>query len=61
MAKLARYEMEDNVTVFLAHDSSMDPLLEKLGSLDKLIPLTGEDFAAFKKRSRVDILQQKRG
>lgn len=60
MAKLARFEMENNVNVFLAHDSSMDPILEKLGSLDKLIPLTEKDFPAFKQRSRVDILQQKR-
>lgn len=54
MAKLARMDHEKNMNVFVAHDTTMDAELAKIGSLEKVIPLQGgiEELNAFKNRSR---------
>ena len=60
MAKLARMDHEDNINVFLSHDSSMDNVLREMkGSLDGIIRLDGSytELKYLKNRSREDILQ----
>lgn len=41
VAKLARMDREPNIAVLLAHDSSLEPVLDRLASKDQLIPLSG--------------------
>lgn len=61
MAGMARMDHEDNIVTLLAHDESLDAPFAKLGSLDKVIPLTGseEEFKILKERAKPEFSLKK--